>query len=67
MTKRARAPALTESLSMRISKADRAQLERLSSRVRALKPVTLARIALTIGLGMLERDPSALLSLRGGT
>jgi hypothetical protein len=48
---------LTEELTMRISKDDRAALDALAERL-PLKARAIARIALRIGLAEIEKDPA---------
>jgi hypothetical protein len=52
---------LSEGLFLRIAKSDRELLDTLATRM-PLKPASIARIALRIGLAELERDPSRILA-----
>jgi hypothetical protein len=49
---------LDEVISLRISRDDRAMLDRLAKRV-PIKPLTIARIAMRLGLAELDRNPAA--------
>ena len=48
---------LSEAISLRISKADRELLDALAERL-PIKALSIARIALRIGLAEIDRDPS---------
>jgi hypothetical protein len=53
--------ALDETFVLRMTKGDRALLDALAARL-PLKTTQIARLALRIGLQMIERDPSAIFS-----
>ena len=57
---------LTEMISIRVSKGDLRALERVRTLL-PLKPITLARMALRLGLATLEDDPSRIRDAGGAS
>lgn len=55
-------PQLTEVISMRLSPEDKAKLDELAERM-PIKRLTIARVAMRIGLEAIAKDPSVLLSV----
>ena len=56
------ADELSEMISLRLSAEDKARLDALSERLPAMKPLSIARMALRLGLDVIEKDPLALLT-----
>lgn len=54
-------PHTTESLTVRLSPADKGRVDALARRVRGVRPSALARELLLVALSAAERDPAAML------